>query len=167
MAKSGLDMKLDLPSDADMKRMFDAVPILTRHKVSDQTVRAGCKPIVTKARQLAPRGDKTGTSEKRSKAQQAKANWNVPLWKTIALVVRKYSANAAGIVGPKWPDGNKAYFNTSPSGRKQVLWGKVTGVTVPQVRNWIVKAFDETKPQQLSAMKKKLTQLMDGIWKSG
>lgn len=167
MAKNGLDMKLDLPSDADMKRMFDAVPILQRHKVADQTVRAGCKPIVAKARQLAPRGDRTGTSKRRSKAQQAQANWNIPLWKTIAMVVRKYSANAAGIVGPKWPDGNKAYFNTGPSGRKQVLWGKVTGVTVPQVRNWIVEAFDETKPQQLEAMKKKLKALMAEVWTRG
>jgi hypothetical protein len=167
MAKNGIDMRLNLPSDADLKRMFDAVPILQRHKVADQTVRAGARPIVTKARQLAPRGDRTGTSKKRSKSQQAKANWNIPLWKTISMVVRKYAVNASAIVGPKWPEGNKAYFNTGPGGRRQVLWGKVTGVTVPQIRNWIVQAFDETKPQQLSAMKKKLKQLMDGIWKSG
>jgi hypothetical protein len=64
MAKNGIDMRLNLPSDADLKRMFDAVPILQRHKVADQTVRAGARPIVTKARQLAPRGDRTGTSKK-------------------------------------------------------------------------------------------------------
>ena len=176
MAKNGIDMRLNLPSDADLKRMFDAVPILQRHKVADQTVRAGARPIVTKARQLAPRGDRTGTSKKRSKTQKKKfgiydenkdQNRHIPLWKTISMVVRKYAVNASAIVGPKWPEGNKAYFNTGPGGRRQVLWGKVTGVTVPQIRNWIVQAFDETKPQQLSAMKKKLKQLMDGIWKSG
>lgn len=156
-----------LPSDAQLRAMFDAVPILERHQVADKTVRAGAKPVVTRARQLSPRSSKTGSAKKRSKAQQASADWNTPLYKTIKQVVRKYSANAFAVVGPKWPEGNKAYFNTSPGGRKQVLWGKPTGKTIAAIRNWIVQAFDETKPQQLSAMKTKLRALMDEVWSRG
>ena len=156
-----------LPSDAELNAMFDAVPILERHQVADKTVRAGAAPVVKRARQLAPRSSKTGSAKKRSKSQEASADWSTPLWKTIKQVVRKYSANAFAVIGPKWPEGNKAYFNTSPKGRKQVLWGKHTGKTIAAVRNWIVQAFDETKPKQLAAMKAKLKTLMDEAWKRG
>jgi hypothetical protein len=161
-----LDVKINLPSDAELKRMFDAVPVLERYSVSDKVVRAGAKHIVNRARQLAPRSTQVDR-EKRSKSQRASADWNYPLWKTIKLVVRKYArAAGVGVVGPEWPKGNKAYFNTSPRGRQQVLWGKRTGRTIPQIRNWIVQAFDETKQKQLASMKSKLKELMDDIWRS-
>lgn len=158
-----VDLTHNLPSDAELARMFDAVPILKRHAVADQTVRAGTAPIVRRARQLAPRGNNRDRSL-RSAKQKAEADWDYPLWKTIKRVVRKYAANALGVVGPEWPKGNKAYFNTSPGGRRQVLWGRHTGKIIPQIRNWIVQAFDETRPQQLAAMKSKLTTLMREIW---
>lgn len=159
-----LDIKLQLPTDAEINRMFDAVPILERYAVMNQTITAGAKPIVTRARQLAPRS-KPEDRAKRSKKQQAAADWEFPLWKTIKVVYRKYSRTQVAVVGPEWPKGNKAYFNTSPNGRRQVLWGRVTGAIIPQIRNWIVQAFDETRPQQLDAMKKKLRLLLDQIWK--
>jgi hypothetical protein len=160
-----IDLNMDkMPTDAELKRMFDAVPILEQYKVSDKVVRAGSAPIVTRARQLAPRSTPEDRA-KRSKKQRAAADWDHPLWKTIKRVVRKYkNARGIAVVGPEWPKGNKAYFNTSPRGRRQVLWGRSTGRTIAQVRNWIVQAFDETKPQQLAAMKAKLKTLMREIW---
>lgn len=156
-----LDLKFNLPTDADLERMFNMVPKLERFKVTDQVVKAGTAPIVKRARELAPRQK---GKNKRSKSQRAKADWDYPLWKTIKRVIRKYNSRyGIGIVGPEWPKGNKAYFNTSPKGRREVLWGKPTGRTVAQIRNWIVQAFDETKPAQLSAMKAKLTELMDKV----
>lgn len=161
-----LDIKMNLPGDAEIKAMFDAVPILERRGVADKVIRAGAKPIVKRARQLAPRGNETDR-RKRSKKQKQSANWNIPLFKTIALVVRKYQkTNGVGIIGPRYPDGNKAYFNTSLRGRRQVLWGHRTGRVLPQIRNWIVQAFDETRQEQNAAMKAKLKQLLDEIWKT-
>lgn len=160
-----LDVKHNLPTDAELKAMFDAVPILERHKVADKTVRAGAKVVIKRARQVAPRSTKEDR-EKRSAKQRSEAEWNYPLWKTIKQVVRKYSHNASAIIGPEWPRGNKAYFNTSPGGRKKVLWGKVTGEIIPAIRNWIVQAFDETRNQQLAVMKQTLRKLMDEIWKN-
>ena len=153
-----------MPTDAELKKMFDAVPILDQYRVSDQVLRAGSAPIVKRARQLAPRSTQEDRN-KRSRKQRQSADWDYPLWKTIKRVVRKYNnARGVAVVGPEWPKGNKAYFNTSPSGREQVFWGNRTGRTVKQVRNWIVQAFDETKSQQLSAMKTKLQKLMREIW---
>ena len=163
-----LDLKIKFPSDPELKKMFDAVPILMQHNVSDKAVRAASKIVASKAKKLAPR--QTAAQRRLRSANQAKkANWNKPLHTTIGLVVRKYAANAAGIVGPKWPDGNKAYFNTSPKGRVRKLWGRDPrpgglSTIAPQIRNWIVQAFDETKTQQLEAMKKSLKKSMREIW---
>ena len=165
MAKNKLDIKMNLPNDAELKRMFDAVPKLNRYEVSDATVRAGGRIIVKRAKELAPRGNQADRN-KRSKSQRAGANWDIRLRSTIAMVVRKYrNAKGLAVVGPKWPQGNKAYFDTSPGGREKVLWGRRTGQTIPQLRNWIVKAFDETRSQQLAAMKSKLRQKMDQVWR--
>lgn len=161
-----ISFKSNLPNDAQIQKLFGGVNGLDRFKVYDKTVRAGARPVVTRSRQLVPRGSVTGTSQKRSSKQRKNADWSEPLWKTISLVVRKYAKSGIAVVGPKWPKGNKAYFNTSPSGRQQVLWGKKTGVTIPQIRNWIVQAFDETKTQQLGAMQKKLTELTDKVMRS-
>lgn len=163
-------MSLDtsnLPSDAEIAQMFDAVPILERHGVADKTLRAGAAPVVQRARRLAPRSNQDDR-DKRSAKQKASADWNFPLWKTIKQVVRKYDADGFAVVGPEYPKGNKAYFNTSPDGRIRKLWGhlpKSLSVIVPQIRNWIVRAFDETREAQLGAMKKKLQSLMDDIWR--
>lgn len=166
MTRNSLDIRHNLPSDAELARMFNAVPILDRHGVADKTLNAGAQPVVKRARQLAPRSTPEDRA-KRSSSQRNKADWDYPLWKTIKRVTRKYNrgANGAAIIGPEWPKGNKAYFNTSPRGRRQVLWGRPTGRTLPQIRNWIVQAFDETRGQQLENMKNKLRTLMNEIWK--
>lgn len=157
-----LDLKFKLPTDAELTKMFDMTPKLERFKVEDQVVRAGIAPIVKRAQQLAPRGNDIDR-KKRSKSQRAKADWDYPLWKTIKHVIRKYQRYTAGVVGPEWPKGNKAYFNTSPNGRRVYYWGKPAGRVAQTVRNWIVQAFDETKSAQLTAMKAKLTVLMDKV----
>ncbi len=160
-----LDVKMQLPTDAELERMFNMVPKLERWQVGDAVIKAGTQPIVTRARALAPRSSKTGSAKKRSKNQVNSANWNIPLWKTIKRVVRKYQNGTLGVVGPEWPAGNKAYFNTSPKGRRQVLWGKRTGKVVAQIRNWIVQAFDETRSEQLSNMKATLSTKIDQVMK--
>lgn len=153
-----------MPSDAELKQMFDAVPILVRYDVLDKTLRAGAKPIVQRARALTPRSTPEDR-EKRSKSQKAKADWDYPLYKTIKYVVRKYN-NKLGlaVIGPEWPKGNKAYVFTSSNGRRIWYWGVDQGFTKPPVTNWIKQAFDEKNNEALTAMKTKLKQLMREIW---
>lgn len=159
-----LDIKMQLPNDAELDRMFNMVPKLERYKVLDKATGEAAKIVVKRARELAPRSSDTGSAQKRSKKQASSANWSYPLWKTIKRVFRKYQDRyGLAVIGPEWPTGNKAYFNTSPKGRRQVLWGKATGRVVAQIRNWIVQAFDETKTQQLNAMKDSLKQSLDQV----
>ena len=166
-----LSLKVNMPSDAELSAMFDAVPILVRHRVGDATVKAGSKIVVDRAKQLAPRSVNSGSTRKWSKKMYidggtggtARSKTETPLWKTIKRVVRRYSANALAVVGPEWGDGNKVFFNASLRGRRVFLWGKDAG-RIATVRNWIAQAFDQTKPQQLAAMKNALQQKMRDIW---
>ena len=159
-------IELKFPNDAELKRMFDAVPQLEKRRASDRVLRPMAKPIVTRSRQLAPRGNPTDRA-KRSQRQAQAADWNYPLHKSITYVVRKYG-NAAGlaVIGPSWPKGNKAYFDTSPKGRRVFYWGKDAGKIRPQIRNWIVQAFDETRAEQVAIAKRELKKVMDEIWRS-
>lgn len=160
---NNVDFKMDLPSDAELARMFDMVPKLEQYKVIDKAVTAAAAPVVKRARELAPRGTEADR-KKRSRRQAERADWNYPLWKTIKRVIRKY-ANRYGlaVIGPEWPKGNKAYFFTSPKGRRIWYWGKDAGKTKATVRNWIVQAFDETKNEQLAAMKTSVQKSLDEV----
>lgn len=168
-----VDVKIKLPSDAELKRMFDAVPALDRYKVADQVVRAGAKPITNRARQLIPRSKKSDT-DKRSRKQRAQADWETPLWKTVKLVVRKgQQGSAVAVTGPEYTGktgaGQKIYLvaEHKQKGRRMFFWGKDGGRTKIKIRNVMVQAADESRSQSLSAMKDKLKTLMDGVWKRG
>lgn len=163
---NGIKVKLKLPSDADMKRMFDAVPQLRKHDVMKAATKAGGKVIEKKARELTPRG-KQSDRDKRSKSQKAAADWNFPLWKTITMISKSYERAAVAWIGPGWPKGNKAYFFTSTNGRRVWYWGRNQGRIATQVRNWIVQAAEQTKGEQLSAMKQVIKQKMDEMWLHG
>jgi hypothetical protein len=157
-----ITFKSTMPSDAELATMFGTVGTFDKYKVGDKVVTAGSTPILKRAKELAPR-DTSGNGDKRSKNQKAKANWNIPLWKTVKRVIRKRESGALGIIGPEWPTGNKAYFNTSPNGRRVFYWGKDAGKTKVAIRNWIVQAADETRGQQLDAMKSKLQEVMGDV----
>jgi hypothetical protein len=155
---AGLRIKMDLPTDKELAEMFDAVSLLKRHEVMSATTKAGGRIVVDRAKQAAPRGT-DADRRKRSKKQKAAANWNIRLHTTIAMVTRGGNRRSFSIVGPRHPIGNKAYFNSPKSGsRRHVLWGNRTLVRQRKAdRNWIVQAFDESRSQQLSAMKTELT----------
>ncbi len=168
-----LDIKIQLPTDAELSKMFDAVPALERHNVGDKVVRAGAKPISKRAQALIPRSKKEDT-DKRSKKQRAQADWASPLWKTVKLVVRKFSAGGAvAVTGPEYTGktgaGQKIYLiaEHKKKGRRMFFWGKDGGRTKVKIRNVMVQAADEARSESLAAMKTKLKQAMDEVWKRG
>jgi hypothetical protein len=143
--------------------MFDAVPLLQRHGVTKKATTAAAKVIVARAKVLAPRGTEKDR-RKRSNSQKASANWNIRLHTTIAYVTRVAARMAYSVIGPRHPDGNKAYLNSPKSGSRQhVLWGKRTGRVRRATRNWIVQAFDETQNQQLAEMKASIMKSVDDM----
>lgn len=160
-----IDIKHTMPTDRELSKMFDAVPQLRRHDVMNATLRSGSKVVVDRAKKEAPRSKERDVA-RRSVDQRTKYNWDSPpLWKTIARVIRKSSHSGLAVIGPKFPDGNKAYFNQPRSGkRRHVLWGVDTGRVYVVTRNWLAFAFDQTRSQQLSAMKSTLKKKIDEMW---
>lgn len=161
-----------LPSDAEIRKMFDAIPALEKHKVADQVVRAGIRPITTRARALIPRS-KASDRAKRSKKQRASnPGLDSPLWKTIKHVVRTSdNAGAVAVSGAEWTGktgaGQKIYLiaEHKQKGRRMFFWGKDGGRTKIKIRNVMVQAAEETRAAQLSAMKAKLRSKMDEVWR--
>jgi hypothetical protein len=155
--------QVDFPSDDELKTMFGTVNTFEKFKVGDKTVRAAAKIVLKRARQLAPR-DTKGWSKLRAKKQKASSKWDAkPLWKTIKMKVVKGQSGGYAVVGPEYGVGNKAYFDTSPKGRRVFYWGNDAGKVRLMVRNWIVQAADETRAEQLAAMKVALTEAVEQL----
>jgi hypothetical protein len=153
---NALTIKSNFPNDKELANLFGLVPMLQRQQVAQQAVREGAKPVVKRAKELAPRS-KPEDTRKRSKKQKASADWNKKLHASVGSVTRGSGVYSFAIIGPRYPVGNKAYFNAPRSGaRRIVAWGRDTGRSKRATRNWVVQAFDETRSQQLSAMKSKI-----------
>lgn len=148
---------LDFPTDAELNAKLDGFSLLNRFKASDRVTSAMGRVVLARAKELAPRS-KAADTDRWSKTLKA-ARAGVPaLWRSVAMVLRKRAYDAYVIVGPKWPDGNKAYFNVAfrKGSREKVLWGKRMGQAIPAIRNWLLQAADETKSQQIEAARNEL-----------
>tara|TARA_R110000868_G_scaffold260927_1_gene519045 strand:+ start:4376 stop:4864 length:489 start_codon:yes stop_codon:yes gene_type:complete len=157
-----LSIKVNFATNSEIATMFGTISTFEQYKVGDRVVTAGSSVILKRAKELAPR-DTKGHGAKRSKAQRRKARWNIPLHTTIKRKIVRADRGAYAIIGPSWPDGNKAYFNTGKQGRRVFYWGKDAGLTKLAIRNWIVQAADETRPAQLDAMKAKLQEAIGEV----
>lgn len=127
---------------------------------TDRAVQKAGTIVARRARQLAPNSRKSGSMFKMSHKSFAK--WPHHTRNTIRTKVVKYPTNSVAIIGPKSPEGNAAHFGQEKP-RRHVLWGKRTGRMYRIVRNWITQAFDETKSEQQSAMKRSLQADIDKI----
>ncbi len=165
MAKMQFTVKM--PKDAELDRIFATIPVLDRYKVTDKAIRAAAKPVVDRAKEIAPRSSRTGTAKKRymknAKDKTKSYNWDYPVWRTIKATVRKYSAATFAAVGPAWPLGNKVFFNSAhiKGSRTEVLWGRRSGKQWRQMDNWMKRAGDETAAQQRAAMLASLKKSLD------
>lgn len=164
-------MTTNLPSDGELRKMFDAVPKLEKYSVADAVVRAGIRPITTRARALVPRS-KASDRAKRSKSQRRdNPGLDDPLWKTIKHVVRTgRNAAAVAISGAEYTGqngpGQKIYLiaEHKTNGRKVFYWGADAFRVKLKIRNVMVQAAEETRPAQLAAMKAKLRERLDKVW---
>jgi hypothetical protein len=130
----------------------------------DRAVRKASTIVAARARQLAPDSSKTGSRDKQSK--KTKAKWGSKIKRTIKTKLIKYEKSVLGIIGPKSPEGNAAHFMQEKP-RRHVLWGKATMIKQFRIeKNWITKAFDDTKNQQMSAMEASLKADIDANMRS-
>lgn len=141
MSNNRIDVSVD--GVDDVLKMLEEVDRNTYFKVTDKGVRKASQVVQKRAKQLAPRSSETGSARKRSVTQQRSGKWDIPLHTTITTKVVKYDNGAVGVVGPSWPDGNKAFFNNAAKGRRVVYWGRKQG-TLYKGTDWLKRSLDES-----------------------
>lgn len=160
-------VELDMRGDRELLNLLERLPklVVAAGGPTDRAVRAGANVVAKRARQLAPSSKKTGT--RRLQSLKSRKIWSETLREQIKVKLVKYPNSSYAVIGPKSPQGNMSYF-VSGKERRHVLWGKATAVAMYRYkRNWMLQASDETKSQQLSAMRKSLTKDIDAQMKGG
>ena len=169
----GIEIK-GFPKEGDIKKMFDAVPILERHQVGSKATRAGARPVLSSAKSKAKslyNGKRTRQGWSRNMFRQkidggqGRSLTEERIWKTLGMVVRKYDRGSAiAVVGTRWPAGNVIHYHGPKAGGRRVFyWGRDAGRTKLFV-DFLKQSFDETKQEQSAAIRESLKKSMRDIW---
>lgn len=172
-------LKVGFTIDLKSLEQIEKIPETMRFKALDKALAAAGEVVAARAKDLAPDGQQTGNSRKRSTKQAGTAKWNRQLKDTIGYVIRKRTKGGQVIVGPIWQlGGSKAHFNYGAkvyaAGRVQYYWGKpgttyvrqgknYTPIKVTQfkqTRNFMKQALDETQDAAIQAFVNSLAQAM-------
>jgi len=132
------------------------IPVLIRLAPAERTLKAMAKPIVDRAKAIAPSSVKSGSRKKWSKKTAAKWQMNEAR-NNIGYVYRKGENGGYLVIGGKSPNANSLNFDSGK--RRQIFyWGKDAGRSkrVEPSERFMQKALDETKSAQESAGFKQL-----------
>jgi hypothetical protein len=153
-------MSVELKIEFNEKQLAQLlkIPVLLRLGPAERTLKAMAKPVVTRAKQIAPSSRKTGTDKKRSK--KAKSIWAQNEAKNnIGMVYRKGENGGYLVIGGKSPNANSLNFLSGKQGWRHVLWNKRTMLQrkyIAPADRFMQKALDETRSAQESAGFKQL-----------
>jgi hypothetical protein len=152
-------VRVDVTGDAEVIALLERLPklIVASGGPLDRAVTKASQVVAKRARQLAPDSKKNARSNPRDKqSKKSKQIWGSKLKTTIRYKIIRYDTGTWAVVGPRSPDGNASHFMQEKP-RRHVLWGKTTAVSRFRIeRNWITRAFDETKSEQLAAIRSSL-----------
>jgi len=154
-----VELKLELNDQAIQQ--LRRIPILLRLGPAERTLKAMAKPIVDRAKAIAPSSVKSGSRKKWGKNKTAKfdpASWaKNEARNNIGYVYRKGENGGYLVIGGKNPNANSLNFDSGKR-RKVFYWGKDAGKVkrVEPSQRFMQKALDETKSAQESAGFKQL-----------
>ncbi len=153
MANNSVQINFDL---SQIDKSLATLPHRLHYKVIDEGLKAAAKIIRDRARELAPRSERTGSVKKLSKkAVAANKQPKQPLHKSLVFYIRKYDRGSIVHIGAAWPIGNHINFNFG-KGRNRFFWGKRVDFKIYE--NFLKKAADETEPQWKSAFEQTVKQ---------
>ena len=171
-------MEIKITLDQKALDLIDQIPIMIRYKCVDQALKAMAKPIVERAKAIAPSSRKSGSRKKWGKNKTK--HFDPAAWaqddsgKHISSKVKRTQRGGILFVGATHPRGNKQQFLTPKAEQKiQYFWGKpgqiITRrgatfvnrtspkvVQLPRAKRFIQRAFDETIGSQRAAFESTL-----------
>lgn len=151
-----MSMKLYIMFDESQISKLLKIPLLIRLKPAERILKAMAKPIVVRAKAIAPdsRVASNASGPTRDKmSAKTKAKWPESAKTHIGYVYRKGENGGYLVIGGKSPQANSFNFDASDRGRKVFYWGKDMGriKRVEPSQRFMQKAFDETKSAQILA----------------
>lgn len=158
-------IKIDIRGDDKLMQLLDSLPklVVSPGGPLDKAIKSAAKIVESRAKTLAPDSRATGSREKQSK--KSKAIWTGKLNRLVRSKILKYPTATWAVVGPRSPEGNMASFMQEKP-RVHVLWGKASSLKRYRItRDWISRAYDETRSEQLSAIEASLRQSIDANMK--
>lgn len=152
-----MSIELRINFDESQLAKLLQIPILMRLGPAERILKAMAKPIVVRAKAIAPNsrvassGSNGATRDKMS--SKTKAKWPESGKQHISYVYRKGENGGYLVIGGKSPQANSFNFDGSDKGRKVFHWGKDSGriKRVEPTERFMQKAFDETRSAQVSA----------------
>lgn len=162
-------MKVEITGDREILALLERLPklVVAAGGPLDRAVTKASKIVSKRAQQLAPDSAKNAKGNTRDKqSKKSRGIWSNKLKRTIKYKIIRYDTAAWAVIGPRSPVGNMAHF-LQETPRRHVLWGKATAVAKYRIeRNFMTRAFDETKGEQLSAIKDSLQSDIDANMRS-
>lgn len=176
-----MSLKIEINFDESQLAKIMQIPLLMRLGPSERVLKAMAKPVMEKAKTIAPRStssrpmmmrDLRTNRQKEGKNKTQKfigraANSVDDSHKHIGVKFLKNNRGGLLIIGGKWPKANKQNYDAGKS-RKVFYWGRDAGITkrIEPKDRFMQKAYDETRSSQISAgnaqLEKELKELKIG-----
>lgn len=150
--------------EAQIEKLLQ-IPLLMRLGPAERILKAMAKPVIERAKSIAPSSRRSGTRKKWSKKYKNNPNYQEDSGRHIGMKYIKTERGGLMIVGGKYPRANKQNYEAGDK-RKIVYWGKKTSEIkrINPSERFMQKAFDETRTQQVTAGNEQLGKEMSNTW---
>jgi hypothetical protein len=142
-------------------------PLLMKLGPAERVLKAMAKPVIDRAKAIAPSSRRSGTRKKWSRKYKDNAAYQEDSGRHIGKRFIKTERGGLIIVGGIYPRANKQNYEAGDK-RKIVYWGKKTSKIkrINPKERFMQKAFDETRTQQVTAgneqLEKEIRELGNG-----
>jgi hypothetical protein len=149
-------IKISVKNDiARINRVLAQVPQQMQFAAHDKALPAAGKVVAQRAKELAPRSSQNPKGGRKKMSAKSRTAWSSePLADMIEVkkVKSRKEFDPYVLVGPKFPEGNKANFvhPMKSTTKEQVNWGQRVGRTNKD-NDFLKRAADETIGQQVRA----------------
>lgn len=151
-----LDIQITF-DEAQIQKLLN-IPLLMRLAPAERVLKAMAKPVIERAKSIAPSSRRSGTRKKWSRKYKDNPAYQEDSGKYIGMKYIKTERGGLMIVGGKYPRANKQNYEAGDK-RKVVYWGKKTSKIkrINPSERFMQKAFDETRAQQVTSGNEQLT----------
>jgi len=128
------------------------IPLLMRLGPSERVLKAMAKPVIEKAKAIAPSSRASGTRKKWSNKYKKNPAYQNDSGKHITSKFLRNNKGGLLIIGGAHPQANKQNYDSGKP-RKVMYWGKDAGKVkrIDPKERFMQRAYDETRGAQISA----------------